>query len=263
MDRENNPPVVLTIAGFDPSGGAGLIVDVRTILSFGCQPVGAITSLTFQNAEAVFGAIHESAESLRAQLLPVMEENKIRAVKVGMIPTLEIAAELVSLLEAQQLPAPVIDPVLQSTSGYELMEPNAIELLKRELFPLTRLITPNIPEAETLTGIPIRNEPAMRAAARELCDMGAPAVLIKGGHLENPSEGGAIDLLDNHGEVTVFRDEWIDSRPVRGTGCMLSAGIAACLAQGLTLVESVRLAKSNVAEAIRFAQTIEPNAVSP
>src|SRR5947207_14361778 len=109
-------PIVLTVAGFDPSGGAGIIADVRTILHFGCRPVAAITSLTFQNAEAVFGAIHESAESLRAQLLPVIQENKIAAVKIGMTPTVEIVAEILSLIEARHLPAPVIDPVLRSTS---------------------------------------------------------------------------------------------------------------------------------------------------
>jgi hydroxymethylpyrimidine kinase/phosphomethylpyrimidine kinase len=182
-----------------------------------------------------------------------------------MMPTAELVAELLNLIEARHLPAPVLDPVLRSTSGYELIEESAIEILKREVFPLARLITPNIPEAEVLTGISINNEEGMRAAAQELRDMGARTVLIKGGHLEDRQEEDsrhAIDLLDDQGEVTVFREEWIDSASIRGTGCMLSAGIAACLAQGLSLVESVRLAKAYVAETIRFEQTIERNAVS-
>src|SRR5947207_9260995 len=123
---EHHTAVVLTIAGFDPSGGAGIIADVRTILHFGCRPVAAITSLTFQNAERVFGAIHESAESVRAQILPVIEETPVAVVKIGMLPTAEIVSEIARLIRAQKLPPPLIDPVMRSSSGYELMDQDAI-----------------------------------------------------------------------------------------------------------------------------------------
>lgn len=255
-DSENNQPVVLTIAGFDPSGGAGIIADVRTILHFDCRPVAAITSLTFQNSEAVFGAIHESAESLRAQVLPVFQEAIPNAIKIGMIPTAEIVFEVARLIREHKLPAPVIDPVLRSSSECELMEAPAIEALKHELLPLARLVTPNVPEAEVLTGMSIQDEQGMRECAQSLREIGARAVLIKGGHLAGQGRAEdreAIDLLDNQGDVHVFRGEWIDAPPTRGTGCMLSSGIAACLAQEVSLAESIHLAKEYVTDALRFA----------
>jgi len=263
-DQQDDLPVVLTVAGFDPSGGAGIIADIKTLMSFGCRPVAAITSLTFQNSKGVFGAVHQNARLLRAQILPIVEASRIAAIKTGMLPTREIIREVVRLIHEMNLPAPVVDPVLRSTSGYELIEAGAIDVLIDELMPLARLITPNIPEAEKLTDLRIEDEAGMRAAACKLREMGARAVLIKGGHLDQRAEGRglssqpepkrqAIDVLDEDGEVTVFRGEWIDAPPVRGTGCMLSAGIAACLAQGVELTESVKLAKQFVANAIRNA----------
>lgn len=284
-ERQNDLPVVLTVAGFDPSGGAGVIADIRTFVSLGRTPVAAITSLTFQNSEGVFGATHESAASLRAQILPIVEEFRVAAVKTGMLPTPEIILEVVRLINEADLPAPVVDPVLRSTSGYELIEADAVAVLIDELMPLACVITPNIPEAEKLTGLRVEDEEGMRAAARKLREMGARAVLIKGGHLEQGSgvrgqgsgirgqrsevsdrksergpgptvRGGsdlAIDVLDDNGTVTVFRGEWIESLPVRGTGCMLSAAIASSLAQGVELPESVRRAREFVANAIRNA----------
>jgi hydroxymethylpyrimidine kinase/phosphomethylpyrimidine kinase len=261
-ETTSDQPIVLTVAGFDPSGGAGIIADIKTFVSFSCRPAAAISSLTFQNSNGVFGAAHESAQSLRAQILPIVEESRIVAFKTGMLPTREIVLEAARLIVEVDLPAPVVDPVLRSSSGYELMKDDAIEVLLSELLPLARVITPNIPEAEKLTGLVIKNEDGMRAAARELRTIGARAVLIKGGHLEQRSEvrdqksklvapeSQAIDVLDDEGQVTVFRSDWIDSTPVRGTGCMLSAAIAACLAQGMELQEAVKIARQFVADAI-------------
>jgi len=268
-------PTVLTIAGFEPSGGAGVIADIRTLAAFGCTPTAAVTSLTFQNAQAIQGARHQAAETVRAQVLAIVAESPIAAAKTGMLPTSEIVREVARLFREEELPAPVVDPVLRSTSGYELMEADAIEVLLVELMPLARVITPNIPEAETLTGLRIEDEKGMRAAASRLREMGARAVLIKGGHLkQRPAVGGqkaegrrqkaekagatlqAIDVLDNEGRVTVFRGEWIDSPPVRGTGCMLSAAIAACLAKGKDLEEAIRLGKRFVTDEIRRASEL-------
>jgi hydroxymethylpyrimidine kinase/phosphomethylpyrimidine kinase len=250
---------VLTIAGFDPSGGAGIIADVSTIVQFGCRPAAAITSLTFQNSDGVFGATHESARSLRAQIIPTVEEHKVDAVKVGMLPTAELILEVACLIREGRLPSPVLDPVLKSSSGYELIERDAVEVLKRELLPLARVITPNIPEAETLTVTTISNEEEMREVAAKLRGMGARAVLIKGGHLMRESGVGspesgeryAVDILDDEGEVTMFRGDWIDAPPVRGTGCMLSSAIAACLATGVDLKAAVNAAKKFVAGEIQ------------
>jgi len=246
-------PIVLTIAGLDPSGGAGIIADVRTFVHFGVRPAAAITSLTFQNSERVFGATHESADSLRAQILPIVEEGPIAAVKIGMLPTADLVLEIARLLTETDLPAPVVDPVLQSTSGYALMEKEAVEALVTELMPLARLLTPNIPEAETLTGLEIADEADMREASAMIRAMGAQAVLIKGGHLNNGPERYAIDLLDFEEDVKVLSSEWIESPPVRGTGCILSAAVAACLARGMNLEESVVAGKEFVAETIRDA----------
>ena len=154
MPTESNASrVVLAIAGFDPSGGAGLIADVRAFVAFGCRPVAAMTSLTFQNSERFEGAIHQSAESLRAQILPVVKEFRLAAVKIGMLPTRELVLEVVRLLGETEMPAPIVDPVLRSSSGHELMELEAREAWLTELLRLARLITPNILEAETLTGM--------------------------------------------------------------------------------------------------------------
>jgi hydroxymethylpyrimidine kinase/phosphomethylpyrimidine kinase len=246
----NTTRVVLTIAGFDPSGGAGIIADVRALMAFGCRPVAVVTSLTFQNSETVFGSIHQTAESLRAQIFPLVKEFQIAAVKIGMLPTRELVLEVARLLRETSLPAPVVDPVQRSSSGSELMEPAAREVWLTELMPLARLITPNIPEAETLSGLPITNEIDMRAAAANLREAGARAVLVKGGHLP-VHQSEAIDVLDDDGTVTLFRGEWIDGSPVRGTGCMLSAAIAASLAAGMSLQESVSAARSFVAGVMR------------
>ncbi len=274
-------PTILTIAGFDPSGGAGIIADIKTFTALGCAPTAVITSLTFQNTLGIQGARHQTAETVREQVMAIMAESPIAAVKTGMLPTPEIVREVARLFREEGLPAPVVDPVLRSTSGYELMEPDAREVLLRELMPLARLITPNIPEAEVLTEMRITNEDDMFEAARKLRELGARAVLIKGGHLKPRSEVGgqkaegrrqkaekagpalqAIDVLDNEGLVTVFSREWIDSPPVRGTGCMLSSAIAACLGFGMELQTSVGAAKRFVAEAIRYAPSRGPEPVT-
>lgn len=252
-------PMALTIAGFDPSGGAGIIADVKTFVHFGVRPTAAITSLTFQNSERVFGATHETAESLRAQVLPIVQEGEIAAVKIGMLPTAELVLEIARLLAETDLPAPVIDPVMQSSSGYALMEKEAVDALVTELMPLARLLTPNIPEAETLTGLRIAGEADMREAAAMIRAMGAQAVLLKGGHLGSESVEEpryAIDVFDGEGDVKVFSGEWIESSPVRGTGCMLSSAIAACLARGMSLEASVGAGKEFITETIRHAATL-------
>ena len=250
---KSSAPVVLTIAGFDPSGGAGIVADIRTLVQLGCRPAAAITSLTFQNSAGVFGAIHETSQSLRAQVTPIIEEIEIAAVKIGMLPTAELVAEVARMIADRRLPDPVLDPVMKSSSDYELMEPDGVTSLTRDLLPLVRIITPNIAEAATLSGIEILDEQGMRDAAANLRQLGARAVLIKGGHLNGETEQNveAVDVLDEDGVVTVFRGEWIDAAPVRGTGCMLSSAIAAGLAKRLSLSEAVAAAKQFVAAEIQ------------
>ena len=274
IDRTNTVPIALTIAGLDPSGGAGIIADIRTFAAFGCFGTAAITSLTFQNTTGVFGAAHQTASTVRAQVTPILEDFKVSCAKTGMLPTSEIIAEVARLFHAD-LPAPVVDPVMRATSGDDLIDDDAVSCLVSELFPLARVVTPNIPEAERLTGLSIGDEQTMRVAASRIRQMGARAVLVKGGHLAAKAAGGsgqvaagsgqeagatrqaagppleAIDVLDNEGQITVFRDELIAGGEIHGSGCTLSAAIAAGLGNGLTLEDSVRSAKRFVTEAIR------------
>jgi hydroxymethylpyrimidine kinase/phosphomethylpyrimidine kinase len=249
-EPENNlPPVVLTIAGVDPSGGAGVIADVRTFTAFGCFATAAITSLTFQNTMGVFGALHQTAATVRAQVTAIIEDFSLNGAKTGMLPTREVIEEVAQLFRINSLPSPVVDPVMRATSGDDLIDDTAVRYLVSDLFPLARVVTPNIFEAERLTGLTIADEAAMRIAARAIRNLGANAVLVKGGHLN--LSGEAIDVLDEAGKVTVFRDELIKRGEVHGSGCTLSAAIAACLGQGLSLESSVHAAKSFVTDAIR------------
>jgi len=250
---KQEPPVALTIAGLDPSGGAGVIADVRTFSAFGCFPTAAITSLTFQNTTGVSGAAHQPAEVVRAQVLPIVEDFRVACVKTGMLPTREVIFEVARLLretELRNVPA-VVDPVLRSTSGYDLIADDARAAMCNELLPLARVVTPNIPEAERLTGLGgIADEAGMREAARLIRrETGVRAVLIKGGHLA----GDALDLLDDAGTIQLFRASRIETTATHGTGCTLAAAIAACLARGLRLPAAIETAKRFVTAAIRNA----------
>jgi hydroxymethylpyrimidine kinase/phosphomethylpyrimidine kinase len=247
-------PIALTIAGFDPSGGAGVLADVRTFGEFGLQGSAAITSITFQNSGGVFGAVHQPPEVVRAQIEPLLENSAIVCAKTGMLPTREVVREVARLFRETELPRPVVDPVLWASSGQRLMEEDALAALISDLIPLAQLVTPNILEAETLTATKISSETDMRRAAIAIRKMGARAVLIKGGHLVSDA---AIDVLDNDGEVTVFREQRITGAELHGTGCILSAAIAAGLGKEMTLEDSVGAAKQFVLQAIRKVVSAE------
>ena len=245
----NPMPVALTIAGFDPSGGAGVVADIKTFTAFGCFATAAVTSLTFQNTTGVFGATHQTAADVRAQVLPVIEDFRVAGVKTGMLPTREVISEVARLLRETTLNevGAIVDPVVRSTSGFDLIDDAALAALKSELLPLARLATPNLPEAERITGLEIRTEADMRRAAAHMREMGARAVLVKGGHLT----GEAVDLLDDEGRIELFRAPRIDTDSTHGTGCTLAAAVAACLARGMNLSQAVGAAKRFVTEAIR------------
>lgn len=266
MKRETPaPPVALTIAGFDPSGGAGVIADLKTFTAFNCFATAAVTSLTFQNTLGVEGATHQTGETVRRQVMPVVEDFRVACAKTGMLPTREVIEEVARLFRLEALPAPVIDPVVRSTSGYDLIDDVALASLIAELLPLARVLTPNIPEVERITGLSIKDEEGMRRAARRMREMGARAVLVKGGHLGSQESEvrsqeseeyelvRAIDVLDDEGRVTIFRGEWIETTSTHGTGCTLAAAIAACLGWGMELEKAVGTAKRFVADAIRSA----------
>jgi len=247
-------PVVLTIAGLDPSGGAGVVADIKTIATLGCFPAAALTSITFQNTTGVFGAEHQSAATLRAQVQPIVRDLSVAAAKTGMLPTAEIVAEVARLFSEESLPAPVVDPVVVATSGDVLIDEEAFQILRTKLIPLARVVTPNIPEAEKLAGFAIESEADMRRAAARIQSFGARAVLVKGGHRQ--IQGQALDVLLTDGDFVEFRSEYLDVGEVHGSGCTLSAAIAAYLGRGLTLETAVGAAKKYVTDAIRSAPRI-------
>ena len=274
-EKSSSLPIALTIAGLDPSGGAGILADVRAFAAFGCFPTAAITSLTFQNTTGVVGAVHQSGETVRAQVLPIIEDFAVDCAKTGMLPTREVIAAVARLFREAALPAPVVDPVMRATSGDDLIDDDAVSCLVSELFPLARLVTPNIPEAERLTGLTIVDEEGMSEAAQMIRARGARAVLVKGGHLgsRTPSSSTelaenvlalenkvpsreAIDVLNLEGRIIVFRAEMIGGREIHGSGCTLSAAIAACLGRRMDLEESVDAAKRFITAAIKTSPAI-------
>ncbi len=253
--------VALSIAGFDPSGGAGVLADIKTFSAMGCFGTAAISSITFQNTVAVYGASHQTAAVLRSQIEPIINDFTIAAVKTGMLPsgeTIEVAAEAI---ERHSLPNVVVDPVIRSTSGYDLIDENAIKFLTERLLPLADVITPNMAEAERLTGFEVRDLEGMRKAARQIHEMccrrpvrssARRAVLVKGGHLS----GEATDILDDGVEVRIFRAPRILTRNTHGTGCTLSSAIAALLAKGVSIPEAVEGAKRYLEKALLTAPEI-------
>ncbi len=248
-------PVCLTIAGLDPSGGAGIIADIRSFSAFGCFAAVAVTSVTFQNTTGVFGAVHQTVDSVRRQIETVIDDYEIAAVKTGMLPTCEIVEAVAELIEKHSLKNVVVDPVIRSTSGFKLIEVVALQAIIERLFPLASLITPNIPEVEKISGIAIETSDDIREAAVMMRSMGAKNVLIKGGHFEEVKSGKrmAKDYLFLGKDLHILEAKFIDGAAVRGTGCMLSSAIAANLANGKDMIEAVRAAKNFITEAIRGA----------
>ena len=240
----------MTIAGFDPSAGAGILADIKTISAFGCFGVAAITSLTLQNTQGVFGAYHQTREAVRGQLEPLFEDFEIGAIKSGMLPTREVIEEVAEAISARSIKHVVVDPVVRSTSGYDLIDDTALASLIDLLFPLASLVTPNRAEAERITGLEINDLSQMEQAARRIFSLGPRAVLIKGGDVKDEK---ATDLLIDSGGAVAFSSERVDSRNTHGTGCTLSSAIACLLASGYTLRAGLPLAKQYIVEAITNA----------
>ena len=164
--NNDRQPVCLTIAGLDPSGGAGIIADIKTFSALGCFAAAAITSVTFQNTTGVFGAVHQTAGSVQMQVEPVIDDYEIAAIKTGMLPTSEIIEEIARIIKEHRLKNVIVDPVVRSTSGFDLIDDEALVALIKNLFPLADLITPNIPEAERIAGIEINSPDAIVSACR-------------------------------------------------------------------------------------------------
>lgn len=238
---------VLTIAGSDCSGGAGIQADIKTITVHKMYAMSVITALTAQNTTGVYGIMEATPEFVAKQLDCIFTDIEPDAVKIGMVSNakiIEVIAEKLIQYKAKNI---VVDPVMVSTSGSRLICDLAMETLITKLLPLGTVVTPNIPEAETLCGLEIKNEEDMIKAAQRIAEKIGSAVLVKGGHLVND----AIDLLYEDGEIHWYQSERIENPNTHGTGCTLSSAIACNLADGKTLDESIRSAKEYLTGALR------------
>lgn len=249
-------PICLTIAGLDPSGGAGIIADIKTFSAFGCFATAAVASVTFQNTTGVFGAVHQTADSVRRQIEPIFDDFEVAAVKTGMLPTREIIETVAKILVERGVQQLVVDPVVRSTSGFDLIDDSALEAVIQKLFPIATVITPNIPEAERIAKMTIQSFDDINTAAQIMQELGAKNVLIKGGHGTNAESGKAIDYLFIGDSIESFEADFIDTTATHGTGCTLAAAIAGNLGFGFDLAESVKISKEFVTEAIRTAPMI-------
>ena len=241
-------PIVLTIAGSDSSAGAGIQADLKAIAANGGYGACVITAVTAQSTRGVTAAAELDLDLIRAQADAVFGDLKVAAVKTGMLASAAVIETVAKVLRDWRPPHYVLDPVMVSKTGFALLRPEAVAALGEALLPLATLVTPNVHEAQALTGIRIRTLAEAEEAGRRLVAAGAPAVLVKGGHLE---ERPATDVLVTPTGVRIFSGEHVDARHTHGTGCTYSAAIATQLAHGRSLEDAIVRAKAYVTEAIR------------
>jgi hydroxymethylpyrimidine/phosphomethylpyrimidine kinase len=248
--RPNRPPTALTVAGSDSGGGAGVQADLRTFAAHGVWGLSAVTAVTAQNTLGVEAVEVLSPEIVRAQMAAVATDLGVDATKTGMLGTADVVRAVAQGVRELSLHPLVVDPVTVSSTGATLLDPGGVDALRSELLPLADLVTPNLAEAAALTGAatPITDRAGMEKAATALLALGARAVLLTGGHLE---EAGSPDLLlDGDGGPVWLEGERLHGRNTHGTGCVLSAAVTARLARGETLEEAVKGAKAYLTRAI-------------
>ncbi len=242
----------MTIAGSDSGGGAGIQADLKTFQALGVYGASALTAITAQNTVRVT-AVHEiPTDVIAAQIDAVVSDIGVDAAKTGMLSSAEIIAIVAERVRHWRLERLVVDPVMVAKSGDRLLREDAVQALIQRLLPLAMVLTPNLPEAEVLVGRPLATDDDIREAAREIVDLGARSVVMKGGH----RAGAASDILFDGRSFEVFESERFDTKNTHGTGCTFSAAIAAGLARGLPVVQAVGDAKSYVSEAIRRSRPL-------
>ncbi|MGW0775143.1 bifunctional hydroxymethylpyrimidine kinase/phosphomethylpyrimidine kinase [Streptomyces sp. NPDC054802] len=239
------PPRVLTVAGSDSGGGAGIQADLKTMLALGVHGMSVLTAVTAQNSLGVQGAWELPAEAVRAQYRSVVDDIGVQAVKTGMLASAELVETVAELLAGTDAPV-VVDPVGVSKHGDPLLAASALDSVRTKLLPTATVATPNLDEVAQLTGIEVRDETDMRRAADAVLGFGPRWALIKGGHLS----GDAVDLLTDGGVELWLRATRHDNRHTHGTGCTLASAVASGLAKGLTVPAAVRTAKDYVTGAI-------------
>ncbi|MDR2536260.1 MAG: bifunctional hydroxymethylpyrimidine kinase/phosphomethylpyrimidine kinase [Treponema sp.] len=237
---------VLSIAGSDSSGGAGIQADLKTMCALGVYGMTAITAITAQNTQGVYRVQEIEPALVAGQIEAVYQDIRVDAVKIGMVSSAAVAHAVRDSLRRFHGTNIVLDPVMVSKSGYHLLCPEAMDAV-RELGAIAELITPNIPEAELLCGFPVKTEVDMRAAAEKLCALGAKNALIKGGHRLGTD---AADILFVQGRFERLETRRIDTKHTHGTGCTLSSAVACCLARGCSVLDAVRAAKDYITQAI-------------
>lgn len=243
---------LLTIAGSDSSGGAGIQADLKTFAAHGTFGMSVITAVTAQNTCGVTMVQDIDAAVVAAQIEAVFEDIRVDAVKIGMVSQPEIIKTIAACLRKYAPKIIVVDPVMISKSGYPLLQPEACATLIQELLPLATLVTPNLPEAEAITGMKVERKEEMRPVAEKILSLGAKAVLVKGGHLNDSAD----DLLFDGTNEIWFPGTRIETKNTHGTGCTLSSSLAANLAKGLSLQEAVAASKAYVTEAIAHSLAI-------
>jgi hydroxymethylpyrimidine/phosphomethylpyrimidine kinase len=245
------PPILLTIAGFDPSCGAGTVADLKTFAAHGCYGVAAITSLTVQNTQSVDAVHNTPSAELREQLEILAKDCDIAAVKIGMLGNRGNAVVIGEFLDAHKFAIVVLDPVMKSSSGSELLDAGGVKYITTELLKRASVVTPNLAEAEILTGLEIKDIAGMEAAARKIVEMGAQAVIVKGGHMDR-----AVDVVFDGSEVVQLGGDKVKIENTHGTGCTFASALAAQLAAGRGLIEAATLAKAYVTKAIEKGYAI-------
>lgn len=238
---------VLTIAGSDSSGGAGIQADIKTITAHKMYAMSAITALTSQNTLGVYAILNSTKEFLESQLDAIFQDIYPDSIKIGMVSDKELIIAIANKLKQYNAKNIVLDPVMVATSGARLISLDAKETLIKELFPLAALITPNVLEAEELSGIKINNKEDMEQAARIISKLGPKAILVKGGHSIND----ANDLLYYDNKMIWFKGERIDNPNTHGTGCTLSSALACNIAKGYSLEKSVENAKAYISDCLK------------
>lgn len=245
------PPILLTIAGFDPSCGAGVVADLKTFAAHGCYGMAAITSMTVQNTQGVEAVHNTPSAELREQLEVLVKDSEIFAVKIGMLGNRGNAVVVGEFLDAHKFPVVVHDPVMKSSSNSELLDNAGVKYLSTELLKRCTVITPNVPEAEILAGMTVNTVADMEEAAKKIGELGAKAVIVKGGHMDR-----AVDVVFDGKEVHQLSGDKVKLENTHGTGCTFASAITAQLAAGRGLVEAATLAKAYVVKAIEKAYPV-------
>jgi hydroxymethylpyrimidine/phosphomethylpyrimidine kinase len=252
------PPVILSIAGYDPSSGAGVTADVKTAAALACYAATCVTAITVQTTQGVFGVQPLQADLVAQILCSLAEDLEIRAIRLGMLGSNEVAAVVADFLEATRLPNVVLDPVIRSSSGAALLDEAGLEVIRERLIPLCDVLTPNIHEAAVLVGFePLANQsgwesalPKLRELAAGIHSLGAKAVVITGGHLDPANDYLSYESAE---KADVIAGERVESRSTHGTGCAYATAIACRLALGDDLPQAARAAKEYVRRAIQAA----------